>query len=192
MRTSIMGTDHWIVPAQGLGCMRMGHPERPGDVAAAVAAGKVRHLGLSEVTGPELRAAHEVHPITALQSEWSLSSRRIKAVVPVCAELGVGVVPYSPQGHGLLTAIGGPSFDRTFPEWAALPARLAEVAAKHGAQPGQIALAWVQQRAQVWQVEVTPIPGTTSVAHLDENVAAIDIVLDADDLARLDVGPVSV
>lgn len=164
--------------------------ETVGAMAELVSAGKVRHLGLSEVTGDELRSAHGVHPITAVQSEWSLCARRVETMIPVCAELGVGVVPYSPQGHGLLNSTKTVSqLAKISPEYAALPERLAEVAHKHGAKPGQIALAWVQQRATEWGIAVTPIPGTTQLRHLEENIAAIDISLDVQDLERLDVRP---
>lgn len=145
--------------------------ESVGAMAELVAAGKVRHVGLSAVSGDELRAAHAVHPIAAVQSQWSWSSREIEEMVPVCVELGVGVVPYCPQGAGKLTSDDGV---------------LAEVARKHGALPGQVALAWVHRRADVWDVPVVPIPGTTQLAHLEENVAALDIELDTEDVARLD------
>jgi aryl-alcohol dehydrogenase-like predicted oxidoreductase len=160
-----------------------------GAMAALVAEGKVRHLGLSEVTGDELRAAHAIHPITALQSEWSLCARRIEAVLPVCQELGVGVVPYCPQGHGLLTATcdsAAADLAAMDPRYAALPDLLTDIAGRHHATPGQIALAWVHHRGAVWGVGVTPIPGTTRAAHLVENIAAADIVLDPHDLRRLD------
>lgn len=159
-------------------------------MAELIAAGKVRHIGLSGVTGDELRAAHPVHPIAAVQSEWSLCSRRIEAMVPVCVELGVGVVPYCPQGAGLLN--GGVDSAKSrladvAPDYAKLPDLLGDVARRHGVKPGQIALAWVQQRAEVWDIPVSPIPGTTRLRHLEENVAAIDLTLDAEELAQLDI-----
>jgi aryl-alcohol dehydrogenase-like predicted oxidoreductase len=155
-----------------------------GAMAELVASGKVRHLGLCEVTGDELRAAHAVHPIAALQSEWSLWSRRVEAVVAACVELGVAVVPYCPQGAGLLTA----SADAGLPPVDAEPLLdlLRQVAQRHGVKPGQIALAWVQQRAEVWGIPVVPIPGTTRLAHLEENVAAAGLTLGAEELAELD------
>jgi len=163
--------------------------ETVGAMAELVAAGKVRHIGLSDPTGDELRAAHVVHPITAVQSEWSLCSRRFEAMVPVCVALGVGVVPYCPQGAGLLSGNVDAARSRLAdiaPDYVKLPDLLGDVARRHGAQPGQIALAWVQQRAEVWDIPVSPIPGTTRLRHLEENVAAIDIKLDAEDLAQLD------
>ncbi|MFG3703263.1 aldo/keto reductase [Micromonospora sp. NPDC047670] len=162
--------------------------ETIGAMADLVTEGKVRHLGLSEVSGEELRRAHAVHPISAVQSEWSLGARRIEAMVPVCAELGVGVVPFSPNGRGLLAAGSDRSarFATTFPGRAALPAVLREIADGRGVRPGQIALAWVHHRAQAWGIPVTPIPGTGRLRHLEENVAAAGIALDPGELARLD------
>lgn len=162
--------------------------ETVGAMADLVAEGKVRHIGLSEVSGEELRRAHAVHPISAVQSEWSLGARRIEAMVPVCAELGVGVVPFSPNGRGLLSARDDRSAQlaRTFPGREGLPAVLREIAGERGVRPGQIALAWVHHRARVWRVPVTPIPGTSRVDHLEENVAAAGIELTDDELARLD------
>jgi aryl-alcohol dehydrogenase-like predicted oxidoreductase len=164
--------------------------ETVGAMAALVAEGKVRHIGLSEVTGDELRAAHAVHPITAVQSEWSLCCRRIETMVSVCVELGVGVVPYSPNGRGLVGTDGATAMSRLArisPEYAVLPELLRDIAKRHRVTPGQVGLAWVQARAGVWGIPVTPIPGTTKVQHLEENVAALDTELDAEDLTRLDV-----
>ncbi|MGW9302708.1 MULTISPECIES: aldo/keto reductase [Streptomyces] len=162
--------------------------ETVGAMAELVTEGKVRHLGLSEVSGDELRRAHAVAPISAVQSEWSLGARRIESMVHVCAELGVGVVPFSPNGRGLLS--GRPDttaqFAQTFPGREGLPAALREIAAGHGVRPGQIALAWVHHRARVWGTPVVPIPGTRRVPHLEENVAAASILLGADELNRLD------
>lgn len=162
--------------------------ETIGAMADLVAEGKVRHIGLSEVSGAELRRAHAVHPVTAVQSEWSLGARRIEAMVPVCAELGVGVVPFSPNGRGLLSARADRTTQiaRTFPGREDLPGVLRDIAAEHGVRPGQIALAWVHHRARVWGVPVAPIPGTRRLDHLEENVAAAGIALADDELARLD------
>ncbi|MER7344318.1 aldo/keto reductase [Streptomyces aurantiacus] len=177
--------------------------ETVGVMAELVAAGKVKHLGLSEVTGDELRAAHAVHPIAALQSEWSLFSRDIeRGVVPAAAELGVTLVPYSPLGRGFLTGafvsadkeLGEDDFRRQQPRFtganAAANAALLEpvrtVAAAHGATPAQIALAWVQQRAEVHGLPVVPIPGTRKRTRLEENTAATRIELTPTELALLD------
>jgi aryl-alcohol dehydrogenase-like predicted oxidoreductase len=146
-------------------------------MADLVTAGLVGELGLSNVSADELRAAHAVHPIAAVQPEWSLIRREVEAeLVPACRELGVTVVPYSPQGKGKLAGDPVPGYEAVW-----------DVARRRGVRPGQVALAWTQQRAQVWDLPVVPIPGTTSSTHLMENVAALDLVLDADELAALTV-----
>ncbi|MFJ7091850.1 aldo/keto reductase [Streptomyces mirabilis] len=171
-------------------------------MAELVREGKVKHLGLSEVTGGELRAAHAVHPIAAVQSEWSLFSRDIEAgVVPAVRELGAALVPYSPLGRGFLTGsfvhaedLTSDDFRRTMPRFtgdnAAANAALLEpvraVAEAHGASPGQIALAWVQQQASSLGLPVVPIPGTTRRSRVEENTAATRIVLTEDELAVLE------
>ncbi|MFE2485689.1 aldo/keto reductase [Streptomyces mirabilis] len=171
-------------------------------MAELVREGKVKHLGLSEVTGGELRAAHAVHPIAAVQSEWSLFSRDIEAgVVPAVRELGVALVPYSPLGRGFLTGsfvhaedLTSDDFRRTMPRFtgdnAAANAALLEpvraVAEAHGVSPGQIALAWVQQQASSLGLPVVPIPGTTRRSRVEENTAATRIVLTEDELAVLE------
>ncbi|OAH09793.1 aldo/keto reductase [Streptomyces jeddahensis] len=177
--------------------------ETVGVMAELVAAGKVKHLGLSEVTGSELRAAQAVHPIAAVQSEWSLFSRDIEDhVVPAAAELGVALVPYSPLGRGFLTGsfvdaakeLSADDFRRQHPRFtggnAAANAALLEpvraVADAHGASLGQIALAWVQQRAQVHGLPVAPIPGTRKRTRVEENAAATRITLTDDELALLE------
>ncbi|MFD0419005.1 aldo/keto reductase [Streptomyces sp. NPDC127108] len=177
--------------------------ETVGVMAELVAAGKVKHLGLSEVTGDELRAAHAVHPIAALQSEWSLFSRDIeRAVVPAAAELGVTLVPYSPLGRGFLTG-SFVSADKELTEGdvrrqqprftganaeanAALLDPLRTVAAAHDATSAQIALAWVQQRAELHDLPVVPIPGTRKRTRLEENTASTRITLTPAELALLD------
>ncbi|MDX3413693.1 aldo/keto reductase [Streptomyces cellulosae] len=176
--------------------------ETVGVMAELVREGKVKQLGLSEVTAGELRAAHAVHPIAAVQSEWSLFSRDIEAaVVPAARELGVTVVPYSPLGRGFLTGafqdatkdLTQDDFRRTMPRFtgenAAANAALLEpvrtVAESHGASPAQIALAWVHQQANVHGLPVVPIPGTRSPSRVDENTAATSITLTEADLAAL-------
>ncbi|MFC0439142.1 aldo/keto reductase [Kutzneria buriramensis] len=173
--------------------------ETVGAMAELVQAGKVRYLGLSEA-GPEtIRRAHAVHPITALQTEWSLWSRDIEdEIVPVCRELGIGIVAYSPLGRGFLT--GRFTSTDSFGEGdfrAALQPRFSEenlaknqaivdalkaLAAERGVTPGQLALAWVQHRGQ----DVVPIPGTKRIKYLEENVAAADLKLTADDIAAIE------
>ncbi|PSJ29288.1 aldo/keto reductase [Streptosporangium nondiastaticum] len=176
--------------------------ETVGAMAELVAEGKVKHLGLSEVTGGELRAAQAVHPIAAVQSEWSLFSRDIEAhVVPAARELGVALVPYSPLGRGFLTGsfvqaeeLSGDDFRRTMPRFtgdnaaanAALLEPVRRIAQERGAPLGQVALAWLQQQAQVHGLTVVPIPGTRRRSRLEENAGATRIALTADELAALE------
>ncbi|MFC7308581.1 aldo/keto reductase [Streptomyces monticola] len=177
--------------------------ETVGVMAELVAEGKVKHLGLSEVTGPELEAAHAVHPITAVQSEWSIFSRDVEAaVVPTAARLGTAFVPYSPLGRGFLTG----SFTnaaseltegdnrRHMPRFtgdnAAANAALLEpvraLAESRGVSLGQVALAWVQQRAQVHGLAVVPIPGTRKRSRIEENTGATHLVLTESELELLE------
>ncbi|MFF0158023.1 aldo/keto reductase [Streptomyces sp. NPDC005263] len=177
--------------------------ETVGVMAELVREGKVKHLGLSEVTAAELRTAHAVHPIAAVQSEWSLFSRDIEAqVVPATRELGVALVPYSPLGRGFLTGSFGNAdqdlttgdFRRQQPRFTgenaaanqALLEPLRAVAEARGASLGQIALAWVQQQAAVHDLPVIPIPGTRKVSRIEENVTAVDIRLTEEELALLE------
>ncbi|APE37334.1 aldo/keto reductase [Nocardia mangyaensis] len=173
-----------------------------GTLAELVAAGKVRALGLSEVTGEELRAAHAVHPIAAVQSEWSLFSRDVeRTAVPAAAELGVAFVPYSPLGRGFLTGsfrsadeLGDKDFRAFQPRFtgdnaahnAELLAPLAAIAQAHGITLAQAALAWVHARARVHNLPVVPIPGTRKRTRLAENVAAATVRLTDAELAALE------
>ncbi|MFC4502298.1 MULTISPECIES: aldo/keto reductase [Streptomyces] len=173
-----------------------------GVMAELVREGKVKQLGLSEVTAGELRAAHAVHPIAAVQSEWSLFSRDIEAqVVPAARELGVALVPYSPLGRGFLTGsftqaetLTADDYRRTQPRFtgenAAANAALLEViravAKAHEATVGEIALAWVQQQARVHGLPVVPIPGTRRPSRVEENARATTISLTEDELALLE------
>ncbi|MDO3650131.1 aldo/keto reductase [Nocardia mangyaensis] len=173
-----------------------------GTLAELVAAGKVRALGLSEVTGEELRAAHAVHPIAAVQSEWSLFSRDVeRTAVPAAAELGVAFVPYSPLGRGFLTGsfrsadeLGDNDFRAFQPRFtgdnaehnAELLAPLAAIAQAHGITRAQAALAWVHARARVHSLPVVPIPGTRKRTRLAENVAAARVRLTDAELATLE------
>ncbi|WP_413757045.1 aldo/keto reductase [Streptomyces sp. MMBL 11-3] len=177
--------------------------ETVGVMAELVREGKVKQLGLSEVTGAELRAAQSVHPIAAVQSEWSLFSRDVEtSVVAAARELGVTLVPYSPLGRGFLTGsfanadsdLTEGDFRRRQPRFTgdnaaangALLDPIREVAKAHGASPGQVALAWVHLRAAVHGLPVVPIPGTRSRARVEENTAATRLVLTEADLAVLD------
>ncbi|MFI0151981.1 aldo/keto reductase [Streptomyces lydicus] len=173
--------------------------ETVGAMAELVEAGKVRHLGLSEASAATLRRAHAVHPIAALQSEWSLWTRDLEQeIVPVCRELGIGLVPFSPLGRGFLTGRytsveGLPESDvrRTQPRFAdgnleqnlAIVEKLNELAADKGVSAGQLALAWVQHRGD----DVVPIPGTRRQKYLEENLGALTVELSADELAAIDV-----
>ncbi|MFB7223500.1 aldo/keto reductase [Streptomyces sp. NPDC056227] len=177
--------------------------ESVGAMAELVQQGKVKQLGLSEVTGAELREAYAVHPIAALQSEWSLFSRDVeRSAVPAAVELGVTFVPYSPLGRGFLTGaftdaakdLSDGDFRKYQPRFtgdnaktnAALLEPVHKIAAAHGASAAQVALAWVQQRAQVHGLTVVPIPGTRKSSRLLENVAATRLTLTAEELALLE------
>ncbi|WP_407564604.1 aldo/keto reductase [Streptomyces sp. 184] len=174
-----------------------------GYMAELVQEGKVRHLGLSEVTGDELRAAHAVHPIAALQSEWSVFSRDVeRTAVPAAQELGVTFVPYSPLGRGFLTGsfvnaeadLTADDFRRTMPRFtggngaknAELLAPLREIAEAHGATPAQIALAWLHGQAKLRDMSVVPIPGTRKPSRVEENTAATAIELTESQRALLE------
>lgn len=172
--------------------------ETVGAMAELVQAGKVRYLGLSEASAATIRRAHAVHPITALQSEWSLWEREIEAeILPTLRELGIGLVPFCPLGRGFLTGQAKRAED--YPEGDyrrgdprlqgdnfAANMRLVEAVAAIGrekaATPAQIALAWLLHQGD----DVVPIPGTKRQRYLDENLGALDIKLSADDLDRLD------
>ncbi|MEV4438791.1 aldo/keto reductase [Streptomyces sp. NPDC049577] len=168
-----------------------------GAMAELVAAGKVRHLGISEAAPATIRRAHAVHPITAGQYEYSLFTRDVEdAHLPVLRELGIGLVAYSPVGRGLLTgafsteAYGERDFRRTAPRFQdgnlaanlALVERVRALAGAKGVTPAQLALAWVLAQGP----DVTAVPGTKRVRYLEENAAAADVTLTAGDLAALD------
>ena len=172
--------------------------ETVGAMAELVEAGKVRWLGLSEASVDTIRRGAAVHPIAALQTEWSLWSRDIEdEIVPTCRELGIGIVPYSPLGRGMLTGsikslddLDENDFRRTNPrvqeEALAQNLRIVDevraVAEAHGATPAQVALAWLLAHGD----DVVPIPGTKRVSRLEENLGSLAVELSADDVARLD------
>ena len=172
--------------------------ETVGAMAELVAAGKVRHLGLSEAAPATIRRAHAVHPITALQTEYSLWTRDVESeILPTLRELGIGLVPYSPLGRGFLTGaitsvadLSEDDFRRQGPHFAedALAANLAIVDAVRAvadakrATPGQVALAWLLAQGD----DVVPIPGTKRVRYLEENAAAAAVELTADDRRQLE------
>ncbi len=169
-----------------------------GTVGELVAAGKVRHFGLSEAGAGTIRRAHAVHPVTAVQSEYSLWTRDPEPeVLPACAELGIGFVPFSPLGKGFLT--GTVDATTTFTEGdirtrvprftpenrtanLAIVERVRALAEARGATPGQVALAWLLAQ-HPW---IVPIPGTRRVERVEENIAATRVALSADDIADLD------
>jgi aryl-alcohol dehydrogenase-like predicted oxidoreductase len=180
-----------------------------GAMAEAVRAGKVRYLGLSEPGPDTIRRAHAVHPLSAVQSEWSLWTRDLEAeVVPTLVELGIGLVAYSPLGRGFLTGSIRSPQDLDENDWRRhnprfqgdnfarnleLVERVEAMAAAKGVTSAQLALAWVVARGAAMGVTVVPIPGTTRPERLDENLAALDVHLDAEDMARLaELAPVGV
>jgi aryl-alcohol dehydrogenase-like predicted oxidoreductase len=172
--------------------------ETVGAMGELVQAGKVRHLGLSEAAPETIRRAHAVHPITAVQTEYSLWSRDPETeILPTCRELGIGFVPYSPLGRGFLSGrfkspdeLDEKDFRRTGPRFTGsnleanlkLAAKVAELAGEKGVTPAQLALAWVLAQGE----GIVPIPGTKRRAYLEDNAAAADVELSADDLARID------
>jgi aryl-alcohol dehydrogenase-like predicted oxidoreductase len=169
-----------------------------GEMARQVQAGKVRYLGLSEAGVATIRRAHAVHPITALQSEYSLWERNLEPeIIPVLRELGIGLVPFSPLGRGFLTGTAKPaeSYDEgdyrrgdprlqgdNFAANMAAAAVVTEVARDKGATPAQIALAWVLGRGD----DIVPIPGTKRRSYLEQNVGAASVTLSGTERARLD------
>lgn len=171
--------------------------ETVGAMGALVEAGKVLHIGLSEASPATIRRAHAVHPLTALQSEYSLWTRDPEPeVLPTVRELGIGFVAYSPIGRGFLGGrfrdpedLGERDVRRKHPRFSAehlaanlaLQERMATLAARHDCTPSQLALAWVLAQGD----DIVPIPGTSSPAHLEENVAAADVALTEDDVAAL-------
>jgi aryl-alcohol dehydrogenase-like predicted oxidoreductase len=172
--------------------------ETVGAMAELVAQGKVRHLGLSEAAPETIRRAHATHPITALQTEYSLWSREPEEeILPTVRELGIGFVPYSPLGRGFLTGqirspedLAPDDFRRHNPRFQGenfqrnleLVERVEEIAAEKGVTPGPLALAWVLAQGD----DLVPIPGTKRIRYLEENVAAAEVELSEDDLRRID------
>jgi aryl-alcohol dehydrogenase-like predicted oxidoreductase len=172
--------------------------ETVGAMAELVRAGKVRHIGLSEAAARTIRRADAVHPITALQTEYSLWSRDPEEeILPTTRELGIGFVAYSPIGRGFLSGrirtvddLEPDDYRRNNPRFQGanfqknldLVRRIEEIAEEKGCTPAQLAIAWVLTQGD----DIVPIPGSRRIAHLEENVAAVDIELTPDDLARID------
>jgi len=172
--------------------------ETVGAMAELVQQGKVRHIGLSEAAPDTIRRAHAVHPITAVQTEYSLWTRDPEdEVLPTCRELGIGFVPYSPLGRGFLSGrfsspdqLDENDFRRHAPRFSGenlhanqeLVAKVREIAEEKGITPAQLALAWVLAQGD----DLVPIPGTKRRRYLEENASAVDVELSDDDLARID------
>src|SRR3954452_17404834 len=172
--------------------------ETVGAMGELVAEGKVRHLGLSEASAETIRRAHATHPITALQTEYSLWTRDVEAeILPTIRELGIGFVPYSPLGRGFLSGrftspdqLDADDFRRHGPRFTGenleqnlrLVSKVAELAEEKGCTPGQLALAWVLAQGD----DVAPIPGTKRRKYLEENLGAVDVQLTPEDLDRID------
>jgi aryl-alcohol dehydrogenase-like predicted oxidoreductase len=194
---SRLGVDHLDLYYQHRADPSVPIEETVGAMAELVEAGKVKYLGLSEPSADTIRRAHAVHPITAVQSEWSLFSRDIEAeVLPVCRELGIGIVPYSPLGRGMLTGkiagahdLSDNDFRKTLPRFDAdnlaanltLVEHIRTVAARHQATPAQVALAWLLAQGN----DITPIPGTKRRTYLEQNAGALAATLSPEDITSL-------
>ncbi|RSK41235.1 aldo/keto reductase [Hymenobacter perfusus] len=192
-----LGTDHINLYYQHRVDPATPIEETVGAMSRLVEEGKVRYLGLSEAAPDTLRRASQVHPITALQTEYSLWSREPEdEILPTCRELGIGFVPYSPLGRGFLTGqiqrfedLAADDYRRHTPRFQGenfqknldLVARIKEIAVEKDCTPGQLALAWVLAQGE----DIVPIPGTKRVAYLEENVGAADLLLSLEDLARI-------
>ena len=172
--------------------------ETVGAMAELVTQGKVRFLGLSEAAATTIRRAHAVHPIAALQTEYSLWMRDVEdEILPTCRELGIGFVPYSPLGRGFLTGrftrfedLPADDFRRRQPRFQGenfqknldLVRHVEDVASRKGCTPAQLALAWLLHQGD----DIVPIPGTTRVANLEDNIGALGVTLTPRDLERID------
>jgi aryl-alcohol dehydrogenase-like predicted oxidoreductase len=193
-----LGTDHVDLFYQHRVDPNVPIEETVGAMAELVQEGKIRHIGLSEASAETLRRAQAVHPITALQTEYSLWTRDVEAeILPTCRELGIGFVPYSPLGRGFLSGrfsspddLDAGDFRRHGPRFTGdnletnlqLAAKVAEIAESKGCTPAQLALAWVLAQGD----DIVPIPGTKRRKYLEQNAAAVDVELTAEDLARID------
>jgi aryl-alcohol dehydrogenase-like predicted oxidoreductase len=194
-----LGTDHVDLYYQHRVDPNVPIEETVGAMAELVHQGKVRHIGLSEAAPETIRRAHAVHPITAVQTEYSLWTRDPEAeVLPTCRQLGIGFVPYSPLGRGFLSGrfkspeeLDENDFRRSGPRFTGenlesnlqLASKVAEIAEEKGITPAQLALAWVLAQGD----DLVPIPGTKRQKYLEENAAAVDVELSAKDRARIEV-----
>jgi aryl-alcohol dehydrogenase-like predicted oxidoreductase len=193
-----LGTDHVDLYYQHRVDPNVPIEETVGAMAELVREGKVRHIGLSEAAPATIRRAHMVHPITAVQTEYSLWSRDPESeILPTCRDLGIGFVPYSPLGRGFLAGrfrttdeLDENDFRRRGPRFTGenleanleLAAKVSEIAAEKGVTPAQLAIAWVLAQGD----DLVPIPGTKRRAYLEQNVGSVAVELTADDLARID------
>jgi aryl-alcohol dehydrogenase-like predicted oxidoreductase len=193
-----LGTDHVDLYYQHRVDPSVEIEETVGAMAELVQSGKVLHIGLSEAAPETIRRAHAVHPITALQSEYSLWTRDVEAeILPTCRELGIGFVPYSPLGRGFLSGrftspddLDEDDFRRTNPRFQPenlganqrLAAKVREIADEKGITRSQLALAWVLAQGD----DIVPIPGTKRRTYLEENAAAVDVELTDEDLTRIE------
>ena len=193
-----LGTDHVDLYYQHRVDPNVPIEETVGAMGELVDQGKVRHIGLSEAAPDTIRRAQAVHPITAVQTEYSLWSRDPEAeVLPTCRELGIGFVPYSPLGRGFLSGrfkspndLDEGDFRRRGPRFTGenleinlqLASKVAEIAAQKGVTPAQLALAWVLAQGD----DLVPIPGTKRRTYLEENAASVEVELSDEDLARID------
>ncbi|KAL4637483.1 hypothetical protein ACB092_03G080400 [Castanea dentata] len=167
-----------------------------GELKKLVEEGKVKYIGLSEASADTIRRAHAVHPITAVQMEWSLWTREIEEeIVPLCRELGIGIVPYSPLGHGffggkaVIESVPANSFLNIHPRFQAesleqnktIYFQIGKLAEKHGCSPAQLALGWILHQGD----DVAPIPGTTKIKNLDANIGSFRVKLTKEDLKEI-------
>jgi aryl-alcohol dehydrogenase-like predicted oxidoreductase len=169
-----------------------------GELKKLVEEGKIKYIGLSEASAKTIRRAHAVHPITAIQLEWSLWSRDVEEeIIPTCRELGIGIVAYSPLGRGFLSSgpkmvdeLDAADFRKHLPRFQAdnlehnkrLFERVDQMAARKGCTPSQLALAWVHHQGS----DVCPIPGTTKIENLNQNIGALSVKLAPEDMAELE------
>ncbi|XAR58177.1 Perakine reductase [Bertholletia excelsa] len=169
-----------------------------GELKKLVEEGKIKYIGLSEASASTIRRAHAVHPITAVQLEWSLWSRDVeKEIVPTCRELGIGIVAYSPLGRGFFSSgpklvenLSNDDFRKHLPRFQSenlehnknMYQRVKEMAARKGCTPGQLALAWVHHQGS----DVCPIPGTTKIENFNQNIGALSVKLTPEDMAELE------
>uniref|UniRef100_M0ZQP2 Aldo/keto reductase 2 n=2 Tax=Solanum TaxID=4107 RepID=M0ZQP2_SOLTU len=169
-----------------------------GELKKLVEEGKIKYIGLSEACASTIRRAHAVHPITAVQMEWSLWTRDLEEeVVPTCRELGIGIVPYSPLGRGffsagakLIESLPDGDFRKNFPRFKPenfehnkqVFEKINLMAARKGCTPSQLALAWILHQGD----DVCPIPGTTKIENFNENVGALSVKLTVEDMKELE------